>query len=150
MQLLQKVMAEAEMKKRLSKSRKTVGGILVLVVMLIGVLAVAWDEEAPTYGEQAQDLSIPVLPIKNNEIDYASVALGEKEGGKTEEAEGEVGKESGKQENVSVWVTASDVNLRAHPDRNSELLQKINRNEELILQQERDGWWEEIYNEKKC
>ena len=149
MQLLQKVMAEAEMKKRLSKSRKTVGGILVLVVMLIGVLAVAWDEEAPTYGEQAQDLSIPVLPIKNNEIDYASVALGEKEGGKTEEAEGEVGKESGTQENVSVWVTASDVNLRAQPNRNSEVLQRLNRNEELILQQERDGWGEVIYKETK-
>ncbi len=149
MQLLQKVMAEAEMKKRLSKSRKTVGGILVLVVMLIGVLAVAWDEEAPTYEEQAQDLSIPVLPIKNNEMDYASAALGEKEGGKPEEAEGEVGKESGKQENVSVWVTASDVNLRVQPDRNSEVLQKLKRNEELILQQERDGWGEVIYKETK-
>lgn len=42
--------------------------------------------------------------------------------------------------NLPVWVTTGEVNLRSEPNTDSQVIQKLGRNMQLILQYEEDGW----------
>ena len=42
--------------------------------------------------------------------------------------------------NIPVWITANNVNLRAEPNTESEVLKKLGRNAKFTLRYEKDGW----------
>ena len=42
--------------------------------------------------------------------------------------------------NIPVWITANNVNLRAEPNTESEVLKELGRNAKFILRYEKDGW----------
>lgn len=154
------------MKKRSKKNDKmtkmTRGIFVLLAIVIAAVIAITAiisrqkESQANRYTQeehtdQAADVTSPdeAEAGADDLISQKSEAEETERGEETEreeQTEGEEETESVQQLKIPVWVTAPDVNFRSQPDTDSDVLQKLSRNTELVLQYEKDGWGAVEYN----
>ncbi|MDE6607884.1 MAG: N-acetylmuramoyl-L-alanine amidase [Lachnospiraceae bacterium] len=144
------------MKKSPKKNVNTILRI-ILAILFFTILAVAvvyilkYRENKPeTEGINAEGTNAKEIETKETETQETETDRVLTENGQTEMSEttetGDVvvqetkAEEMTEQLNIPAWITASGVNLRLEPSTDCEVLHRLGRNTELILQYEKDGW----------
>lgn len=138
-------------------SKKNVNTILriILAILFLTIMAAAVVYILKYRENKSETEGINVEGIKAEEIETQETETNRDltENGQTEIFEtaevaeaGEVAVQETEAEevieqlNIPAWITASGVNLRVEPSTDCEVLHRLGRNTELILQYEKDGW----------
>lgn len=138
-------------------SKKNVNTILriILPILFFTIMAAAVvyilkyrENKSETEGINAEGIKAEEIETQETETNKDLTENGQTEISETAEAaeagdavvqEAEAG-EVIEQLNIPVWISASGVNLRVEPSTDCEVLHRLGRNTELILQYEKDGW----------
>lgn len=138
-------------------SKKNVNTILriILAILFLTIMAAAVVYILKYRENKSETEGIHAEGIKAGEIETQETVANRDlaENGQTEISETAEAAEAGdvvvqeteaeeviEQLNIPAWITASGVNLRVEPSTDCEVLHRLGRNTELILQYEKDGW----------
>lgn len=138
-------------------SKKNVNTILriILAILFLTIMAAAVVYILKYRENKSETEGINAEGIKAGEIETQETVANRDlaENGQTEISETAEAAEAGdvvvqeteaeeviEQLNIPAWITASGVNLRVEPSTDCEVLHRLGRNTELILQYEKDGW----------
>lgn len=137
-------------KKNVNTIPRIIFAILFLTVMAATVIYILKyrENKSETEGINAEGIKAEEIETQETEANRDLTGNGQteiSETAETAEAGDVVVQETEAEEvieqlNIPVWITASSVNLRLEPSMDCEVLHRLGRNTELILQYEKDGW----------